>query len=252
VAGQVLIAADMRIAIITDIHANITAFEAVLENLRKVAADIVVVGGDMVGSGSSPARVIDRIRELGWPAIQGNSDEMLWNSARVDAFFATPSASQWRPYVDRAIAATIPAIGDERLGWLRALPFRWTSDQLTVVHASPGDAWRSPTASATDDELTMTYGQLRARRVAYGHTHSSFVRSMPTMTVVNAGSVGLPYDDDPRASYALLDGGEITIRRVEYDVEREIGLLKGSSCPDAEWIAGMLREARFLLPAPGA
>ena len=72
----------MRVAVLSDIHANLTALDAVVADIRMHAPDAVVVGGDLVGSGSRPAEVIDRIREIDWPVIQGNSDEMLWNAAR--------------------------------------------------------------------------------------------------------------------------------------------------------------------------
>jgi predicted phosphodiesterase len=72
----------VRIAVLADIHANLTALEAVVDDIQRQAPDVVIVGGDLVGNGSRPAEVVDCIRALGWPVIQGNSDEMLWNAAR--------------------------------------------------------------------------------------------------------------------------------------------------------------------------
>jgi predicted phosphodiesterase len=128
----------MRIAAISDIHGNLTAFEAVLADLTAVGPDLVVHGGDLVGSGPSPAEVIDRIRDLKWPGVYGNTDEMLWNPDRVTDYFASEMRRRpWRAIVDRTIAATREAIGAERLDWLRALPARWSEHAVTVVHASP-------------------------------------------------------------------------------------------------------------------
>ncbi len=112
------------------------------------------------------------------------------------------------------------------------------------MHASPGDLWRAPMADAEDAELIATYSQCDARTVAYGHIHVPFVRELEQFTVANAGSVGSPYDGDPRASYLLVDrdGGQSV--RVEYDIEREVALLQGSDYPDAEKIAEGRRAGR--------
>jgi putative phosphoesterase len=233
----------MRIVVVSDIHANLTAFEAVLDDLRQVSPDLIVCGGDLVGIGSSPAEVVDRIRDLAWPAVQGNCEEMLWNPERVADFFRPPELAPFKAMVERAIEATLDAIGDERLAWLRALPDHVTAERLTVVHASPGDFWRAPRADASDAELEKVYGPLGAERVVYGHIHRPYVRRLPArpFTIANAGSVSLSYDGDPRASYAIVDDKAITIRRVAYDIEREAAALVDRNIPDAAWVAERLR-----------
>jgi putative phosphoesterase len=233
----------MRVAVVSDIHANLTALEAVIADLKQVSPDLVVHGGDLVGSGSRPAEVIDRICQLGWPGVQGNSDEMLWNPARVADYFQPPALHRWRDMVARTIAATVEAIGEDRLDWLRALPARWSANSLTVVHASPDDFWRAPSRDASDEELTTTYGPLGTRRVVYGHIHRPYVRQLRSLTVANSGSVSLSYDGDTRAAYALVDDDSITIRRVEYDIESEVRALFEMRCPDNAWIAERLRTA---------
>lgn len=231
----------MRVAVVSDIHGNLTALEAVIADLDRLGPDLIVHGGDLVGSGPRPAEVIDRIRDLAWPGVQGNADEMMWNADRVAAFFAPPSLQPWLAMTTRTIVATLDAIGEERLAWLRALPARWSGHDLTVVHASPDDFWRSPMGDAGDEELTSTYGQLGTGRVVYGHIHVPFVRRLPAFTLANSGSVSLPFDGDPRAAYAVVDDDRITIRRVEYDVEREAASLVERSWPDGGAIADTLR-----------
>jgi putative phosphoesterase len=238
----------MRVAVVSDIHGNLTALEAVIADIENAGADLVVHGGDLLGSGARQADTIDRIRDLNWPGVYGNADEMLWNPDRAAAQLQAPALHRVRDIVLAQVAETVHAIGDERLAWLRGLPKRWSDRQLTVVHASPDDVWRSPSPESSDDELAATYEQLGTRRVVYGHIHRPFVRRLPAFTLANSGSVSLPYDGDPRAAYAVVDDGEITIRRVDYDIEREATLLADARFPGAAWVSAMLRAGRYVPP----
>jgi putative phosphoesterase len=240
----------VRTAVVSDVHGNLTALEAVVSDLRRVAPDLVVSGGDLVGSGSSPAEVIDRIRELGWPGVRGNTDEMLWDPQRVEETLGAPHfASLKKLILDHTIPATLEAIGDERRSWLESLPLAWSDDTLAVVHASPRDAWRAPGIKASDEEVHAVYASLGRPCVVYGHIHHPFVRTIGRLKLVNSGSVSLSYDGDSRASYALVDDGRIEIRRVEYDIDEEIGRLRASGDPHADWIGQMLRAGTFV-PLP--
>ena len=124
----------MRLAIVSDIHGNLTALDAVLADLRTVAPDLVVQGGDLVGNGSQPAEVIDRIRDLQWPGVQGNTDEMLWRPDRLASF--AEQVPQLKPLMDIVSAmadACTAAIGDERLQWLQRLPMQWCDYDVAVA-----------------------------------------------------------------------------------------------------------------------
>ena len=234
----------------SDVHGNLTALEAVVSDLRRVAPDLVISGGDLVGSGSSPAEVIDKIRELGWPGVRGNTDEMLWAPQRVEETLGAPHfASLKKLILDHTIPATLEAIGHERRAWLKSLPLAWSHDTLAVVHASPDDAWRAPGLKASDEEIDAVYAPLERSCVVYGHIHHPFVKTTGRLTLVNSGSVSLSYDGDSRASYALVDDGRIDIRRVEYDIDEEIGRLRAGGDPHADWIAQMLRSGSFV-PLP--
>jgi putative phosphoesterase len=240
----------MRYAVITDIHGNLTALEAVIADLKQVAPDLVVQGGDLVAGGHRPVEVLDRVRERGWPGVQGNTDEMLWKPELFDQFMrSVPQlAHVWRMVFHQQAPATRELIGQDRLAWLRQMPLQWRGDALAVVHASPGNLWRSPMHNATNEELETTYAPLDRAIVAYGHIHLPFVREIGNRVVANCGSVGMPFDGDPRASYLVVDKAVASIRRVEYDVEREIASLMRSTYPDAERIAETLRTARYVLP----
>jgi diadenosine tetraphosphatase ApaH/serine/threonine PP2A family protein phosphatase len=102
--------------------------------------------------------------------------------------------------------------------------------------------------NAPDDELLRTYGPLGTPRVVYGHIHVPYVRRLPGLTVANSGSVGLPYDADPRAAYLLLDGDDISVRRVEYDIDEEVAALTRHNIPHAEWLATVLRAGKYIAP----
>ncbi len=245
----------MRIAIISDIHGNLTALDAVLADLRQQKPDVVLHGGDLPYGGSHPAEVVDCIVHEGWKGVLGNTDEMLWDTtARPALEAAAPRLKPlFRALFDVCGPATQKMIGPSRMAWLRALPtdLRFEDlrqDNLVLMHAGPGNLWRAPMDTADDAELEKTYTQLNARTVVYGHIHRPFMRKVGGMTVCNSGSVGAPYDGDPRASYLLIDDGQPAIRRVEYDIEKEVGRLLASDYPYKEWIAEMRRKASYVPP----
>jgi putative phosphoesterase len=244
----------MRIAVVSDIHGNLTALEAVLRDLRSTRPDLVVHAGDLVANGSSPAEVIDIVRDLNWPGVYGNTDEMLWRPERLQELAAkTPERHGLRRVLFQFMApATLSAIGTDRLNWLRNLPARWSESDLSVVHAAPNDLWRAPLATATDDHFVDTYASLGTRFVVYGHIHHAHVRRLPTFTVANAGSLSLSYDGDPRAAYVVVNDGDILIRRVSYDVEREVARLGDFGYPFAAWLGEILRTGRYVPPPPDA
>lgn len=240
----------MRIAVVSDVHGNLTALEAVIADLATTAPDLVVNGGDLLSGGPRPAEVIDRIRGLGWPGVRGNTDEMLWRRDRLEEMLAASHfASIKKMVLEYVIPTTLEAIGSERRVWLQSLPLVWSHEGVAVTHAAPDDAWRSPGFEASDEELDRVYAPLEARTVVYGHIHHPFVRALARLTVANSGSVSLSYDGDSRASYAIVDDGRVEIRRVKYDIDEEIACLRASQDPYAEWTAQMLRAGSFV-PLP--
>ena len=240
----------MRIAILADIHGNFTALDAVLADLRQQKPDVIYHGGDLVFGGCNPSEVIDCIVQEGWQGVLGNTDEMLWDTSARPALEA--SAPQLKPLFkvlfDLAGPSTTQMIGPSRLAWLRALPTELRHESLALTHAGPGNLWRAPMETADDAELEKTYKQLNASLVVYCHIHKPFVRKIGNMTVCNTGSVGSPYDNDPRASYLMIDDGQPATRRVTYDVEKEVGRLLASDYPYKEWIAEIRRRGSYVPP----
>jgi predicted phosphodiesterase len=236
----------MRVAIVSDIHGNRRAFEAVLADLRQVAPDLVVHGGDLAYGGAHPAEVIDQVRTLAWPGVRGNADEMLWAPESLAEFAA--AARMLAPLLaatQELIRPTLASIGEERLRWLKGLPDQYAGPGVVLVHASPGDLWRAPMPDASDDELHSTYASFGAKIVVYGHIHRPFIRRLQGKTVVNTGSVSQSYDGDTRASYLVIDGASVAIRRVEYDVQSEAEDLLRSGLPHAEWLSRILLAGKY-------
>jgi diadenosine tetraphosphatase ApaH/serine/threonine PP2A family protein phosphatase len=180
----------------------------------------------------------------------GNTDEMLWNTAARSAL--ETSAPKLKPLFhvlfDVCSPVTRQMIGKRRLEWLRTLPAELRHDNLVLLHAGPGNLWRAPMDSADDAELETTYKGLNSAIVVYCHIHRPFIRKIGKMTVCNCGSVGAPYDGDPRSSYLVIHDGVPAIRRIEYDVEKEVGRLLASDYPLKEWIAEMRRRGEYVPP----
>jgi hypothetical protein len=139
-------------------------------------------------------------------------------------------------------------IGEARLKQLQTLPMELRQGDLALVHAAPGDLWKSPMDPSDAEALNRVYRALNARMVVYGHIHRPFIRKLSDFTVCNSGSVGMPYDGDPRASYLLLTDGRAEIRRVEYDIESEAKHLLASAYPYKEWFAEVRARGAYVAP----
>lgn len=218
----------MKLAIVSDVHGNLVALEAVLADLEQTRPDLVVHGGDLAFRGPRPVECVDRIRELGWPGVIGNMDRALETHAR-------------QPNVGWAAER----VGPERNAWLQALPMEWRHEsRVALVHAVPGDLWRAVPPETDDGELRAIYGPLGASLAVYCHIHRPYIRSIGDLAVANTGSVGMPFDGDPRASYLLVEDGRPSTRRVAYDVERAATEVLATDLPGAEAVAGIYRLGR--------
>ena len=239
----------MRIAIVSDIHGNLAAFEAVLADLRETSPDLMLHGGDLADGGSNPAEVVDRVRDLGWPGVLGNTDEAHSRPESLEEFArASQAPAPMWDAIREMTAWTRERLGEDRIAWLRGLPLVLRHGPVALVHASPGSAWRSPGAPASDAELESVYAPLGRPIAVYGHIHQPFIRTVsPTngarMLVANTGSVSMSLDGDRRASYLLIDDSESVIRRVEYDVKKEIDGLSACGLPHCDWMARTLFSA---------
>ena len=222
----------MRIAVLSDIHANLAALEAVASDLP--AVDQVWVLGDIVGYGPHPNEVIGTLQAMGARSVLGNHD---------GAAIGTVDAGYFNPDARSASAWTAGAIDGNARAYIGSLPEVRRDGQLTAVHGSPRDPiWEYITGPSI---AAVNFDAFDTRLCLFGHTHlpvafqavDGGVEStigMPGETValggsralVNPGSVGQPRDGLPDAAYAILETGErpeddaIQFRRVRYDIDR--------------------------------
>ena len=228
----------MRVAIVSDVHGNLVAFDAVLADLEKIQPDLIVHGGDLALGGPHPVEVVDRIRELGWPGVLGNTDVALGDES------ALPQQARGG-FIAQPAARAREMLGPERVVWLTGLPMEWRGNGIAVVHAVPGDCWAVVAHDASDSTLRETYGPLGVPVAVYGHIHHAYVRPLDGLTVVNSGSVSLPLDGDVRATYVVIEDGHVEHRRIEYDMERVAVEMLAIDYPNATAYAAWLRTGIF-------
>jgi len=198
----------MELAVISDVHSNLHAIRAVLEELKDLE---VVCCGDLVGYGAFPNEVIEVIREREIPSIIGNHD-----------YAAISNDTSWfNPAATESITFTIATLKDENLDFLSALPAEHHND-FAMVHGSPLDHLNEYVYPDVGDDYLEGFFELVKKDVLIlGHTHVPFTKELNGKLLLNPGSVGQPRDLDPRAAYAILDTERrrAEIRRTEYDVE---------------------------------
>ena len=223
-------------ALLYDVHGNLPALQAVLADAAQAGATAYVLGGDYALFGGWPAETVARLKALdGATWIRGNGER--WTNAPTDA----PD----NPVVQGAIAATREALGEDAVRDLAALPASARHDRTLICHGSPGSDVDSfaPDASERDAELLE---DIDVARVAFGHTHLPFRRTAHGIELVNPGSVGMPFDGDPRAAYALVhDDGTVELRRVSYDHTATVNRIRSLGGQWTATVARRVEQARM-------
>lgn len=213
----------MRVAALYDVHGNVHALETVLDDVARAGAHRVVFGGDIV-SGPFPRETLELVRSVDNAAfILGNAD-LLATASPV------PEWDEARRWVEAQL--------DERsVRWLAQLPFSTTLDDTLYVHANPVDVEQIVTERTPDARVEQLLDGVTARRVVTGHVHMQFRRSVGGIEWIGAGSVGMPYEGSPGAYWALLDAGDVELRRTEYDLEAAAAAVRASGYPMAAQLA---------------
>jgi len=192
-------------ALLYDIHGNLPALEAVLEDVDRQGEGRFLLGGDYALFGAWPLETVGRLRELDADWIRGNGER--WTAHPEDA----PDAAQG------AVIRCAEMLGEELVRDLAALPETRSEGDTLFCHGSPRSDVRSFLPEPAPDEAELLEG-VEHGRLVFGHTHLAFARRAGDVELVNPGSVGMPFDGDPRAAWALLrEDGTIEHRRVEYD-----------------------------------
>jgi putative phosphoesterase len=225
----------MRIAIFSDIHANLPALNAVLADIRQQRVDAVYCLGDLVGYATSPNEVIERIRREQIPTIMGNYDDGVgFDRDECGCAYRDPEEQRRG---DRSLQWTKAHTTPENKAFLRSLlpEIRVEADgrRLLLVHGSP----RRINEYLFEDRPLSSFQRLAASSnadvILYGHTHKPYTKAVDNVLFVNVGSVGKPKDGDPRACYAILDAQAPVAHfvRVEYDVAAAANAVRASELP---------------------
>jgi diadenosine tetraphosphatase ApaH/serine/threonine PP2A family protein phosphatase len=244
----------VRYLVISDIHANLEALDAVLADAKSIGYDAITCLGDLVGYGGAPGEVIDRVLAL-QPVglIRGNHDKVCAGLEPATNFNdAARTAAEW----------THSSLSKEQLERLVALPKgpRALTDGVEICHGAPFD---EDYYVFDENDAARAIASASDRICLFGHTHVPAVfstsddpaRSSPETddelllpkqgrVLINVGSVGQPRDGDPRAAYGVLDTdrGAIRMRRVPYDVEAAQKRIRAAGLP--EWLAARLSKGR--------
>lgn len=248
----------MRLALLSDIHGNLAAFEAVLADLAAAGpVDHTWVLGDLAAFGTQPAACIQRVMAMeDAKVIQGNTDRYLVTNVRPKDF--KPSEENWdnfAPYIKTRDAAFLWTI--EQMGWPEAEYLMKLGTDLALeiddygwavgFHAVPGnDEWVLP-PDADEHDIRDALLDREGRLAIGGHTHQVMDRDIGDWRFINPGSIGFPLDGDNRAAYAILEfeNGGLTVdqRRVAYDVEAAIAEYDVLNHPFKDIMAHRLRTA---------
>jgi putative phosphoesterase len=210
----------MEIGVVSDVHANPVALDAVRDAMPDVA--LVVNAGDTVGYNPWPADCLAAVREAGWPTVQGNHDRATAREGPVG----------FNAMGDAGVEYAREALSTDARRWLADLPASRTvaDGRVRVVHGHPD----SPDRYTYPEEFSpaMLGGE---DLLVTGHTHVQGHRTFDTGVVMNPGSVGQPRDGDPRAAFAVVDLAEsppaVDERRVTYDVERVVEAVADAGLP---------------------
>jgi putative phosphoesterase len=223
----------MRVAALYDIHANLPALEAVLEEIREAAVDQIVVGGDVL-PGPMPRETIKCLLDLDMPIqfIQGNGDRVV--AAQMAGTESSEVPEQFREPIRWAARQLDPE--HERLlsGWPQTLRVEIPElGEVLFCHATPRNDTEIFTRLTSDDRLLPVFEGVSASLVVCGHTHMQFDRKIGRTRVVNAGSVGMPFAQPPGA-YWLLLGPEVQLRHTAYDLTKAAERIRETNCPQVE------------------
>ena len=228
----------MRIAALYDIHGNLPALNAVLNELEAVQPDLIVLGGDLV-SGPMPRPTLDRLIQLGdrAHALRGNGDREV-----VTAFDDLPEARSIPEAVREETRWIAQQIERPQRDFLAHLPEQITLPveglgDILFCHATPQSDEEIFTPITPQEQLDTLFANIKQQIIVCGHTHIQFERRVGSKRILNAGSVGMPYADSPGAYWLLLEPEGCTFRKTMYDTKAAAQHVRQSGYPQAQEFA---------------
>ena len=244
----------LTIAVLSDIHGNVTALDAVLADIATRRPDHLWVAGDLLMGGPRPAEVVARLQEVerkGAHIVAGNTDIAVTDGDYAAAY----------PWLDEVPAAHREAaewardqLDDDQLDWVRRLPIErrvWDGDTLALlVHGSPGSQTAGLPADLDPATTVERVTRTEARVICCGHTHVGDVRELGRKLIVNPGACGWSFDGDPAAGWALVRLDDETptaeLHRVTYDAQSVAEEISGRGLAGDVYRAANVRTGRFV------
>ena len=215
----------MRIAVLSDIHGNLPALEAVATDLDRVNPDRVFVAGDFQNRGPNPREVTSFVWQSGWTILRGNHEDYVIGQSRNSRIDDLADYYAWLP------ARWTADLTRDSVEWVKGLPIATTlagPNELSIViaHGSPRSNDEGFFPSTPETKATEMIGNNPPALLCVGHSHLPLIRKINTTLLVNVGSVGFPFDGDRRASYGVIHwrqgGWHVDIRRVEYPIDNVV------------------------------
>lgn len=227
----------MRLATISDIHGNIHALKAVLDDIDQQAVDQVYCLGDLVGYGAYPNEVIQLIRQHQIPTVMGNYDDGV--GFDKDECGCAYTDEEMRRLGLLSVEWSKEHVTAENKAFLRSLlssiRLDFRGKRFLLVHGSPRRINEYVYEDRAPKSLSRIAQAADADVLVMGHTHLPYIKEMDGVLFVNDGSVGKPKDGDNRAAYAILDIADelkVSIQRVAYDVQAAAAAVRASALPD--------------------
>jgi putative phosphoesterase len=221
----------MRIGLISDIHGNYEALKSVLSELDRMKVDKIYCLGDVVGYYSQVNECCHELISRNIPCLMGNHDWYLASGG-----FCERSRS-----VNDCLVYLRKVIFDEHIEWLRTFPIQMFVENIHMVHGG----WSDPIDEYIVEPNAEYFAKIEGEIFVSGHTHIQCQYRFGSKTYCNPGSVGQPRDGDPRAAFAIIEDGQISLHRVEYDFERVFELMHNAGFNDY-YYGGLKTGARNL------
>ncbi|RBW70144.1 metallophosphoesterase family protein [Bacillus taeanensis] len=240
----------MKIAFLSDIHGNADALEAVIRDIEAKQVDKIVVLGDICYRGPEPKRALELVKSLNAEVVKGNADEWVVRGVEKDEV-----PDKVLEMMNKERDWTVSQLEKEDVAFLKNLPLELTvklTEEINIhaFHATPNSLFEVVLPNEQDNVVEQKMMAAKDASIyIYGHIHRAFVRYINGKCLINMGSVGLPFDGLPKASYAIVEVYEGSVRtsieRVEYDLEKVIEKYKRVNYPNTETMSNVVRYARL-------